>query len=165
MTLLLARIDDRLIHGQVVVGWCRRLQPDHLVLCDDAIAADSWERRVYASTVPPDIRCWIVGRDEAAALCDPSDGRIGPEEGVVLLAGSPGVFVDLVDRGVELPEVNVGGMHIGRGKREVLPDVYVDDADVKALLALRQRGIRVTARTVPGARETDLTPELLGGGT
>ncbi|NCQ36333.1 PTS sugar transporter subunit IIB, partial [bacterium] len=52
MTVVLARVDDRLIHGQVTVGWCQHLHPDHLVLADNAVAADPWQSRVYASSVP-----------------------------------------------------------------------------------------------------------------
>jgi len=161
MPLLLARIDDRFIHGQVTVGWCRRLEPDHLVLCNDEIAADPWQRRVYASSVPPRIRVWVRDRAGTAALLGAGAEALPADEGVVLLTGDPGDMLDLARRGVPLPAVNVGGMHIGGGKRELLESVYVDRADVAHLRALLASGSRLTAQTVPGTRAVEIDGALL----
>ena len=161
MPLLLARIDDRFIHGQVTVGWCRKLEPDHIVLCNDEIAADPWQRRVYASSVPPRIRVWVRDRAGTAALLGDGPGALPPDEGAVLLTGGPADMLDLARRGVPLPAVNVGGMHIGGGKRELLESVYVDRADLASLRALLAAGSRLTAQTVPGTRAVEIDRALL----
>ena len=67
MPVVLARIDDRLIHGQVTVGWSERLRPDRILLANNAIAADTWQTRVYSSTVPPHIQVSILPVAKAAA--------------------------------------------------------------------------------------------------
>ena len=114
MPVVLARIDDRLIHGQVTVGWSEQLRPDRILLANNAIAADLWQTRVYASTVPPDIEVSILPVSKAAASLADNDHAA---ERVLLLTGSPEEMAELVRIGVPVSEVNVGGLHFGPGKR------------------------------------------------
>jgi mannose/fructose/N-acetylgalactosamine-specific phosphotransferase system component IIB len=148
MPVVLARIDDRLIHGQVTVGWSERLRPDQILLANNAIAADPWQVRVYASTVPPEIDVSILPVSKAAA----SLAELAAER-VLLLTGSPGEMAELVRLGIPVNEINVGGLHFGPGKREMLPFVYVDGQDVKAFQRLREMGMALSAQQVPGGKE------------
>ena len=157
MALVLARIDDRFIHGQVVVGWSRRLRPDRIVLCNDRIAADPWQSRIYASSVPPEMKVSVLDR---AATLDLLSGGSETED-VILLVGSPADMRDLHSRGLELDEVNVGGLHYDKGKRRLLDFVYLDHGDEEALRVLLGAGVRLTAQTVPGDRATRLDAEAL----
>ena len=158
MPVILARIDDRLIHGQVTVGWSERLNPDRILLANNAIAADPWQTRVYASTVPPDIAVSILPVAKAAAsIAEPE--RL--EERVLLLTGSAGEMAELVRIGIPVEEINVGGLHFGPGKREMLPFVYVDRQDLKAFARLLEMGMTLSAQQVPGGREHDLDQEQI----
>jgi mannose/fructose/N-acetylgalactosamine-specific phosphotransferase system component IIB len=161
MKLVLARIDDRFIHGQVTVGWGQRLQPDLILLANDEIAADPWQARIYASTVPPEVSVRVLGLSEAAAaLLDPvTDLRC--YERIFLLTGNPPDMHALVAMGVPLERINVGGMHFDHGKQEMLPSVYVDRDDLAVFRTLLRRGVRLAAQTVPGGRETLLDDGLL----
>jgi PTS system mannose-specific IIB component len=150
MPVVLARIDDRLIHGQVTVGWSERLQPDRIVLADNAIAADPWQSRVYASTVPPPIAVSVESVAKTAARLRADASR---DERIILLTGSPAEMVDLVRSGASLPRVNVGGLHYSAGKREMLPYVFLDQHDLAALRRLRELDIELFAQQVPGGRE------------
>jgi mannose/fructose/N-acetylgalactosamine-specific phosphotransferase system component IIB len=150
MPVILARIDDRLIHGQVTVGWSERLRPDRILLANNAIAADPWQTKVYSSTVPPDIEVSILPVSKAAASLASPD-RL--DEQVLLLAGSVGEMAELVRIGVPVREINVGGLHFGPGKREMLPFVYVDRQDLKAFVRLLEMGMSLSAQQVPGGRE------------
>jgi len=148
----LARIDDRLIHGQVTVGWTRHLQPDRILLCNDEVAADPWQSRVYASSVPPSLDVAILDREAAAA-----DLRHGDRERRdILLTADPADMLALVRAGVALPEVNVGGMHYAKGKAELHEYVWLDREDLAALRGLLAAGCRLFAQTVPGARDADI---------
>lgn len=160
MPLLLARIDDRFIHGQVIVGWSRRLRPDRIVLCNDRIAADPWQSRVYAASVPPEMQVSVLDREETLRLLDEQDGTANGED-VILLVGTPEDMRDLHARGLPLAEVNVGGMHYVKGKSELLEFVYVDRGDLNALRALDEDGVRLVAQTVPGGRAISLDSDLL----
>ncbi len=160
MPLVLARIDDRFIHGQVIVGWSRKLRPDRIILCNDRIAADPWQSRVYASSVPPEMQVSVLDREATVRLLSDDNGAANGED-VILLVGSPADMRDLHDRGLALGEVNVGGMHYVKGKSELLEFVYVDRGDLNAMRALDEQGVRLSAQTVPGGRAVMLDADLL----
>lgn len=154
MTVVLARVDDRLIHGQVTVGWCQHLHPDHLVLADNAVAADPWQSRVYASSVPPRIRVSILSVAEAVNHLRTAD----PAQRVLVLTGNVPAMADLVSLGAPIDRVNLGGLHMGPGKREVFPFVYFDEVDLKSLLRLVNADVQLLAQQVPGGKEFRLEP-------
>ena len=158
MPIVLARIDDRLIHGQVTVGWSRQLRPDRIILANNAIAADPWQKRVYASSVPPGIEVSILSVSRAAAeLADPDH----LDERILLLTGSPEEMTELVRIGAPVATVNVGGLHFSAGKREMLPFVFVDGTDLRAFNRLLDMGASLSAQQVPGGREFTVDRERL----
>jgi len=158
MPVVLARIDDRLIHGQVTVGWSERLQPDRILLANNAIAADSWQTRVYSSTVPPHIKVSILPVAKAASTLSEPALR---QERVLLLTGSAEEMAELVRIGAPINEVNVGGLHFRAGRKEMLPFVYVDRQDLKAFSRLLEMGMVLSAQQVPGGREFLLDQDQL----
>ena len=150
MKLVLARIDDRLIHGQVTVGWGHKLRPDRIVLASDEVAGDAWQSRVYAMSVPPEVGVLVLSvSDAAAALQSPATCDLADQR-VLVLTGTARDMQRLVDAGAPVEQVNIGGMHYARGKRELLPDVYVDRDDLQSLCALGEAGLEVTVQAVPG---------------
>ena len=158
MPVVLARIDDRLIHGQVTVGWSRQLRPDRIILANNAIAADAWQSRVYASSVPPEIKVSILPVARVAAeLSDPAN----LDERILLLTGSAEEMNELVRIGAPVANVNVGGLHFSAGKKEMLPFVFVDEPDLKAFRRLLDMGTTLSAQQVPGGREYALDRERL----
>lgn len=150
MPVVLARVDDRLIHGQVTVGWSERLRPDRIILASNAIAADPWQSRVYASSVPPSIEVSVVSLARAAAALRAPEAAA---ERVIVLTGTPSEMSDLAHLGAPLPGVNLGGMHFGAGKVEMLPFVFIDRRDLDAMRRLLAAGLSLTAQQVPGGRE------------
>jgi mannose/fructose/N-acetylgalactosamine-specific phosphotransferase system component IIB len=158
MTIALARIDDRMIHGQVTVGWGQQLRPDLILLANNAIAADPWQLRVYASSVPPEIDVEILPVAEAAARLAAAE-KSG--ERVLLLTASPGEMAELVRLGAPIGAVNLGGLHFQAGKQEMLPFVYVDRQDVVALGRLLRLGVSLYAQQVPGGRDYPVGSEQL----
>ena len=150
MPIALVRIDDRLIHGQVTVGWSERLRPDRIVLASNVIAADPWQSRVYASSVPPAIAVSVLSLARAvAALRTPEAAA----ERTIVLTGTPAEMSDLAHLGAPLTAVNIGGMHFGAGKVEMLPFVFIDRRDLDALRRLLSAGLPLSAQQVPGGRE------------
>lgn len=161
MNLVLARIDDRLIHGQVTVGWGRKLHPDHIVLACDEVADDPWQARVYAMSVPPAIELSVLTVVAAArALGAPEGGELRDRR-VMLLTATARDMQRLVVAGVPVARVNVGGMHYARGKRELLSGVFVDHDDLAALSDLGEAGLEVSLQTVPGAQAQPLDLQRL----
>ena len=149
----LFRIDDRLIHGQVVVGWGQPLHVGFIVLVDDGVRASPWEQDLYRMGVPPEIEVIFASISEAAARFDAWDKD--PRAGIVL-APDVATLAALTENCHRVTRVNVGGIHHRPGRTERLRFVYLSDAEVEQLRRLAARGIEVTAQDVPTARAVPL---------
>ena len=156
MTLVLNRIDDRLIHGQVVVGWGQPLDVHFIVLVDDAVAASDWEQELYRMGVPPEMEVRFLSVADAPQHLDRF--RSEPRAGI-LLTGDIATMCRLVsEAGVR--EVNVGGIHHRAGRVQHLRYVFLTPAEETALREIAEQGAVVTAQDVPAARAVPLE-ELL----
>ena len=154
MTVALVRVDDRLVHGQVVVGWGRPLRAAFVVVVDDALAASEWEQELYRMGMPPELSL------EFATVADTAARRAGwetdPRPGMVLL-GDITTAAALAATGVRFPKLNLGGVHHRPGRTERLPYVFLTDDEVVALERLAASGVEVTAQDVPTTRPVPLT--------
>ena len=146
MPVKLARIDDRLIHGQVVLGWVPHIKPDRIVVANDRVAASDWERRFYTSCVPPDIRTSFFSAEEASRRLK-SDLFL--QEDLLVLFESGRDALALVDAGVAISEVNVGGLHYRENSVELLAFVFLTEAERSWLRELVKRGVTLSAQDIP----------------
>lgn len=149
MSLALYRIDDRLIHGQVVVGWGQPLDISFIVLVDDEVRGSDWEQDLYRMGVPPHIEVMFASVDEAAERLPgwETDPRVG-----ILLVGDIDTAAALAARSDRLKRLNIGGIHHRAGRTERLRFVYLTDDEAAKLKQLAARGVDVTAQDVPSAR-------------
>jgi len=159
MGILLYRIDDRLIHGQVVVGWGQPLDIGFLVLVDDLVASSDWEKELYRMAVPPEME--ICFADVGTAIRDHARYATDPRPGI-LIAGDISVMHRLVSGVKAIGSVNLGGIHHRAGRQEKLRYIFLTQEEERELLALESSGVEVTAQDVPGARAVPLA-EILGG--
>jgi mannose/fructose/N-acetylgalactosamine-specific phosphotransferase system component IIB len=159
MAIQLYRIDDRLIHGQVVVGWGQPLNIRFLVLVDDLVASSDWEKELYRMAVPPEMDIYFADvetatRDHGRYAGDPRPG--------LLISGDIDTMQRLV-RGVKaIGSVNLGGIHHRAGRAEKLRYIFLTPGEEQQLRALESSGVEVTAQDVPSARAVPL-PEVLEG--
>ncbi|MGH7752487.1 MAG: PTS system mannose/fructose/N-acetylgalactosamine-transporter subunit IIB [Gemmatimonadales bacterium] len=153
MSLALYRIDDRLIHGQVVVGWGQPMNCGFIVLVDDEVRDSEWEQELYRMGVPPSIEVMFASVEEAhARLTDlEKDPRVG-----FLLTADIDTMSALADGSPGIRRINVGGIHHRAGRTERLRYVYLTPEEAAKLRALAARGIEVTAQDVPTARPVPL---------
>jgi mannose/fructose/N-acetylgalactosamine-specific phosphotransferase system component IIB len=158
VTLELYRIDDRLIHGQVVVGWGQPLDLEFIVLVDDTVATSDWEQELYRMGVPPEMEVFFHTAADAVAAIPGyrADRRPG-----LLLTGDIATMRRLVDE-AGVTHVNVGGIHSGAGRTQRLRYVFLSPDEERQLRELAARGAEVTARDVPGARPVALNDLLAG---
>lgn len=153
MPLVQVRIDDRLIHGQVVVGWRDVLKPHRILLCSDEVANSDWQKTIYLSAVTDDIAASVFTLAETVDFL--SSIKIETER-VLLLVDNPKTIVDLVLAGVKIADVNVGGMHFRPGKNQIAPYIFVDDEDIHQLHILYEKGIKLEGRDVPTRSPVDI---------
>jgi len=156
--IALFRVDDRLIHGQVILGWGSVLKPNRIVLADDEVAANEWERNLYAASVPAEIKVSILPLPEAAAQFRRG---IFDAERVILLVRGPKDVVALMDLGLAVSEVNVGGLHYREGREKIIDGVYLDAAERGIMRELVKRGVILDGRAVPGNRPVKLNSRVV----
>ena len=161
MAIQLYRIDDRLIHGQVVVGWGQPLNIRLLVLVDDMVAASDWEKDLYRMAVPPEME--VIFNDVATAIREHSRYASDPRPGLIL-TGDIGSMYRLVKGVKAIGSVNLGGIHHRAGRAEKLRYVYLTPDEEHQLRELEAAGVEVTAQDVPASRAVPL-PEVLEGAT
>lgn len=152
MSIELYRIDDRLIHGQVVVGWGQPLDISFIVLVDDEVANSEWEQELYRMGTPPDMDVYFHSLADAPAALDKyrGDRRAG-----ILLTGNIESMLQLVrDAGVRA--VNVGGIHHRAGRRQRLRYVFLTADEEQLLREMTQLGAAVTAQDVPATHPVEL---------
>jgi len=152
MPVEMLRIDDRFIHGQVVVGWCPHIKPDLLILCDDEIARSDWERKIYQDA-GANCETRVCSVRETAQLLQSDQLR---NKKLLVVVESPHVVVQLFELGVPITAVNVGGMHYEPGKRKVAPFIYVDDHDLADFQFLHDHRITLTGKDVPSCKPLDV---------
>jgi PTS system mannose-specific IIB component/fructoselysine and glucoselysine-specific PTS system IIB component len=150
----LVRVDDRLIHGQVVVGWGQPLRAGFIVLVDDSVRASAWEQDIYRMGVPPQIEVIFASVAEAARQLKgwEQDARVG-----IVLTADVATLVALVEQGNGgVRRVNLGGIHHRPQRTERLRFLYLSDAEAEQLRGLAARGVEITAQDVPTARPVPL---------
>ena len=147
MDIQLLRIDDRLIHGQVVVGWVKVLEIKRLVVVNDAVAKNPMQRTLMEIAVPSGLGVSFYSVEEAAKACARDAGS---GERALLLFSNPSDVRGYVEKGGPATSVNVGGMHFSEGRNQVCRIVCVTPEDVVAFKDLRRRGLPLEVRAVPG---------------
>jgi mannose/fructose/N-acetylgalactosamine-specific phosphotransferase system component IIB len=158
VTLVLNRIDDRLIHGQVVVGWGQPLDVRFIVLVDDGVAASEWEQELYRMGAPPEMDVYFL--NVSAAIDELPRYRADARAGI-LLTGDIETMRRLVEAG-GISTINLGGIHHRTGRTQRLRYVFLNEDEETALRELASRGVAVTAQDVPGARPIPLDDILSG---
>ena len=156
MSIVLNRIDDRLIHGQVVVGWGQPLDIGFIVLVDDEVAQSDWEQELYRMGTPPEMSVHFHSVSEAPQALEQyhADDRAG-----ILLTGTIAAMLQLV-RTAGVREVNIGGIHHRADRRQRLRYVFLSPDEEKLLREMAALGAVVTAQDVPATHPVELR-ELL----
>ncbi len=159
MSVVLYRIDERLIHGQVVMGWGPQLAVEHYVVVDDELATSEWEQDLYRLGLPDTASADFLTVGTARERLGDLDADPRP---TVVLTRTIAAMIGLAEgdalRGCE---VNIGGLHHAAGRTERVPYVFLGQAEEEGLRALAAEGVEVSARDLPGSRAVDLQA-LLG---
>jgi mannose/fructose/N-acetylgalactosamine-specific phosphotransferase system component IIB len=147
MSIVLCRIDDRLLHGQVVIGWGRPLGIDLIILVDDQVATSEWEQELYRMAVSPDIEVRFV--TVAQASTQMADWQANGKRGMVLTGDLEAMAALRTASPAVVQRINLGGIHHKPGRRERLPFVYLTDQELQTLLAMEAGGAIITAQDLP----------------
>ena len=145
MQIGLARIDDRLIHGQVATRWTKETNVSRIIVVSDEVAADNVRKTLLTQVAPPGVTAHVV--DVAKMIRVYNNPKYAGER-VMLLFTNPTDVERIVEGGVKVTSVNVGGMAFRQGKTQVNNAVSVDEKDIEAFNKLNARGIELEVRKV-----------------
>ena len=157
MDIRLARIDDRLIHGQVATAWSKSTDISRILVVSDEVAHDELRKFLLKEAAPPGVKSNVI---TIKKMIDVYDNDLFEGVKVMLLFTNPEDVAQLVRAGIQFTSVNIGGMRFTDGKRMITNFVSVDDEDIKAFRYLDQKGVELEIRKVPADRKVNLI-ELL----
>lgn len=152
--IVFARVDDRLIHGEVVTAWTPSYSINHIIIIDDVVASDPFQRRILKALAPTKVRVdAFTVEDAIKELSKPFNEK----ERCLLLTKSPIAYAQLAEGGIELPQVNLGGMGIRDERKPFIKNVACDEAEVEAIRQMVDKGIHVFYQLVPEQRLIEIT--------
>jgi fructose-specific PTS system IIB component len=157
MSKVLFRIDDRLIHGQVVVGWVRFMEASKIIVANDLLAEDETQKMLYKMVATSDLGIEVLPVEEAARW---ALKRSAAERNTIFLFENPADVLRFAQLGVPMTSINIGGMRASKGKHQVHEAVFVDKSDYQVFHTLKAMGINIEIRMVPNDPSQDLMQRI-----
>ena len=148
--IVLTRIDNRLIHGQVATQWCGVVGANLLLVANDKVAGDEFRQGLMNMAAPAYAQTRFFSIQKTIDII----GKASPAQKIFIICENPQDVLKLVEGGVPIKKLNIGNMHMADGKRQVATTVAVDDNDVAAFKKLQELGVELSIQRVP-----DTAPE------
>ncbi|MBO1304780.1 PTS sugar transporter subunit IIB [Enterococcus sp. 669A] len=161
MQIRLARIDDRLIHGQVATVWAKEAGAERIIVVSEEVANDEVRRTLVKQAAPPGIKANIVNVEKAVKVYNNPKYA---EETVFYLFTNPSEVLAMVENGVPIKSINIGGMHFKDGRTQVTKGISVDQQDVDAFRKLAEIGVELDLRMVATDSKGDFEAKLKEAG-
>jgi PTS system mannose-specific IIB component len=152
----LIRVDNRLVHGQVLEAWLPALDAHGVLVADDEAAGNVLARSAMSLAIPPKVQFQVLKVSAAADVLRPG-GKGAPGVRTLLLVRDVRDAMALAESGVPIPRLNLGNVHFANGRRQVAPSIYLDAGEMEALARLASRGTEVEGRAVPSEHPTPLS--------
>jgi PTS system mannose-specific IIB component len=152
MSIALYRVDDRLVHGQVMTAWARIFDISKIIVVDDATAKNTFLCDVMKMAVPSGCSVQILTIDDAVPVIKSS----GAGEKAIVLVKAPKTLYALVEQGIEIKEINVGNMGAGPGRKAVMRSTQLTKEEFDTLVRMSAKGIRVYFQMLPEAKSMEL---------
>lgn len=153
MSVTLARIDDRLIHGQVVHAWIEFSKAKYLLVADDAVMKDKTQQLMLRIAAPKTIKLEMRNLEEAAAFAAEHQN-----DSIFLIVRNPENMLKLLNLGLKLSEINLGNISKTKSATErkmLLKNIHVEENDVKCLKEIASKGVSIYIKLVPDERPID----------
>jgi mannose/fructose/N-acetylgalactosamine-specific phosphotransferase system component IIB len=149
--LLLARIDDRLIHGQVMTAWMKVMPAKKIIIVDNKAAKDDFMINVLELAAPSGVKVEVLNEEKAIESL-----KKGLSVPTIMLAKSPYAYKALVDRGININNINIGGMGMNNGRKTLFKNIAVTDEERDVLKDFISKGIEVKIQIIPAERVVDV---------
>lgn len=158
MTVVHVRMDNRLIHGQILVSWNSALKFNHIIVCNDIVANDPLQVSILKAVAPSGSKVSILGVKDTVNYCLSPQGE---NDKIFILAKFPEDGWGLVENGLHLPVLNLGNQAFVRGSKKLSNTVFLTESGVKALKKIHEAGIKITCRMLPTSSEDEYWPTIV----
>lgn len=143
--IMLTRIDNRLLHGQVATQWTSSIRANLILIANDEVAGNPTRQRLMDMAAPQSAETRYFTIDKTIEII----GRAADRQKIFIICETPQDVLRLVEGGVPIDKVNIGNMHMSEGKNQAVGSVAVDRDDVATFQALLDRGVELEVRRVP----------------
>ena len=150
--IVLTRIDNRLIHGQIATQWNATLGANLIIVANDDVATNTMRQNLMRMAAPSGVETRFLSLAKTVEAV----AGAGARQQIFIVAETPQDVLALVKGGVPIKKVNIGNMHMAEGKRQVAAAVAVDDADVAAFRELQDLGVELQIQRVPSTPVEEL---------
>lgn len=150
--IVLTRIDNRLIHGQVATQWCGVVGANLLLVANDEVSTNQMRQSLMNMAAPSYAQTRYFTIQKTCEII----GKASPQQHIAIICETPQDVLRLVEGGVPIKKVNIGNMHMADGKRQVATSVAVDDNDVACFKKLQELGVELEIKRVPDIAAEDV---------
>jgi mannose/fructose/N-acetylgalactosamine-specific phosphotransferase system component IIB len=157
MSVLHVRMDNRLIHGQILVSWNSQFKIDHLIVTNDKVANDPLQITLLKAVTPIGAKVSILTVADCVKYCQSPEAE---KEGIFIIAKMPEDGLELVERGLQIPVLNLGNQAFVRNSKKLSNTVFLTESGVQALKKIHDKGIKITCRMMPTDPENEFWPTI-----
>ena len=155
--IVLTRIDDRLIHGQVMTAWVKKTRANQILIIDEEVAKDDFMSEILKMSAPSGIDIIVTGLEDAVAFLKAQERD---NKRLIILVKAPVTIDALVEKGIDIDKLVVGGMGAKANRRVLYKNISASDEERATFKKLIDRGIPVVIHIIPDQKETDLSKYL-----
>lgn len=151
--IVFSRVDDRLVHGQVMTAWVHYAQATKVLIVDDKVVNDAFMTMVMKSSMPPKISLDVKSVSQAISYLKEDSTS---DERIFLLAKTPMVFNALIDAGLPVKEVCIGGIGARSDRKKLYRNIAATDEELATIKDIASKGVNIYIRVVPDEKRIDI---------
>lgn len=155
----LLRIDDRLIHGQVMTGWVKHLNASKIIIVDDELVNDDFMISVLEMAVPSHMTLNIYNAETATQKLKDIEND-GKEDQIIILVKSPLPVLKMLENGLTFEKLTVGGMGVNENRSRLYRNLAASDKERKAFQEITKIGLPIQIQVLPSDAPMELMPYL-----
>lgn len=149
--ITLARVDERLIHGQVAYAWTMAYPSDAIIVVDGFSAQDDMQKMLLKMACPKNLKCFITDEEKCVELLNKY-----PNKRFFLVTKHPKSYLRIIENGIEFKSINVGGIYFKEGRTQYTNTVYLDEETKEIIQKINSHNVYIDGRTTPSDAKLDL---------
>jgi mannose/fructose/N-acetylgalactosamine-specific phosphotransferase system component IIB len=157
MPVVHLRVDNRLIHGQIMIAWSRKIKLDHIIVTNDKVAADPMQQTLLKAVAPQGRKVSVLSVKDCADYCR---SPAAEKESIFVIAKTPEDVLGLMEAGMDIKEFNLGNAAYEPNTRKVSKTVYLTEPAAMAIKKLHDMGLRITSRMIPSEPDVEYWPTI-----